>query len=293
MSEWFFVSDLHGCITRFQKLFQEIRAVKPAVVLMGGDLFPSGFNIKNNEPVAYEDFLHDILLPGFLDLMNTMGDAYPRVFLILGNDDRKIEEAAVVEAEKLKVWNYLHNDSATVDGYTIFGYACVPPTPFLLKDWERYDVSRYVPPGSVSPEEGYRTVKEPANLIKYSTIKDDLDTLCARETIENQPQWSKSIFLFHSPPYQSNLDRAALDGMMIDFVPLNVNVGSVAIQRLIKECQPLVSLHGHIHESARLTGHWKEKTGECYSFTAAHDGPELALVHFNPTALEDCWRELL
>jgi len=35
----------------------------------------------------------------------------------------------------------------------------VPPTPFLLKDWEKYDVSAYVDPGCVSPEEGYHRVE--------------------------------------------------------------------------------------------------------------------------------------
>jgi Icc-related predicted phosphoesterase len=41
-------------------------------------------------------------------------------------------------------------------------------------------------------------------------------------------------------------------------------------------------LHGHIHESARITGEWKDQIGRTVMLTAAHDGPELALVEFDP-----------
>ena len=39
-------------------------------------------------------------------------------------------------------------------GWPVFGYNCVPPTPFRLKDFDRSDVSPYVDPGCVPPEEG-------------------------------------------------------------------------------------------------------------------------------------------
>jgi hypothetical protein len=52
-------------------------------------------------------------------------------------------------------------------------------------------------------------------------------------------------------------------------------------------------LHGHVHESARVTGSWKEKIGRTYSLSAAHDGPELAVVRFDTNHLEHATRELL
>jgi Icc-related predicted phosphoesterase len=98
--------------------------------------------------------------------------------------------------------------------------------------------------------------------------------------------------LFHSPPYQTKLDRAALDGKMVDHVPVDVHVGSIAIRRLIEARQPLVTLHGHIHESAELTGSWKDRIGRTHIFSAAHAGPELALVRFDTDDLEQATREL-
>jgi Icc-related predicted phosphoesterase len=80
---------------------------------------------------------------------------------------------------------------------------------------------------------------------------------------------------------------------MVDHVPLDVHVGSIAIERFLTSRQPLVSLHGHVHESARLTGCWRDKIGRCHAFTAAHDGPELALVRFDLENLERATRELL
>jgi len=42
-----------------------------------------------------------------------------------------------------------------------------------------------------------------------------------------------------------------------------------------------VTLHGHVHESARLTGAWQDRIGRTVCLSAAHDGPELALVRFD------------
>ena len=75
-------------------------------------------------------------------------------------------------------------------GHDIYGYAHVPPTPFMHKDSERYDVSRYTPPGCVSPEDGYWAIPRPANEIRYATIMKDLDSLAGERSLE------QAIFLF-------------------------------------------------------------------------------------------------
>jgi Icc-related predicted phosphoesterase len=79
----------------------------------------------------------------------------------------------------------------------------------------------------------------------------------------------------------------------VDHAPLDVHVGSIAIQRFIEDRQPLLTLHGHIHESPRLTGNWRQKIGRTHAFTAAHDGPELALVRFDLDDLDSATREFL
>jgi len=60
-----------------------------------------------------------------------------------------------------------------------------------------------------------------------------------------------------------------------------VHVGSIAVRRFIETRQPHLTLHGHIHESARLTGSWRDRIGRTLLLSAAHDGPELALIRFD------------
>ena len=157
----------------------------------------------------------------------------------------------------------------------------------MLKDWERYDVSRFTDPGCISPEKGQRTVEVDPDEIRFGTIAADLERLAGDRDLAD------AICLFHSPPYRTDLDRAALDGKSVDHVPLDVHVGSIAIQRFIEERQPALTLHGHIHEAPRLTGSWRQKIGRTHAFTAAHDGPELALVRFELDDLENATRELI
>ena len=103
MSYCFFVSDLHGSVPRYEKLFNKVEEERPEVLFLGGDLLPSFFSSFNgNDP---NDFFQDILLEGFLKLKANLGNRYPRVFLILGNDDGAYYEDSIVQAEKLGIWN--------------------------------------------------------------------------------------------------------------------------------------------------------------------------------------------
>jgi Icc-related predicted phosphoesterase len=59
----------------------------------------------------------------------------------------------------------------------------------------------------------------------------------------------------HAPPYDTNIDLAPkLDKNLkpiTDFgVPVMIHVGSRAVREVIEEYKPLLTLHGHIHESS-------------------------------------------
>jgi Icc-related predicted phosphoesterase len=280
-----FSSDLHGRIDRYEKLFRAVETNRPSVVFLGGDLLPSALLL--NSSADADDFVSGFLASQLRRVRKRLGGRYPRVFAILGNDDARFEEAACKALAEDGLWSYIHNSSLDFEGRRVYGYAYVPPTPFRLKDWERYDVSRYVPHGCISPEEGARSVDVPANIVRYSTITDDLAQLAGDNSM------NEAIFLFHTPPHETALDRAALDGKMIDGVPMDLHVGSIAVRRFIESRQPLLTLHGHIHESARLTARWRDRIGRTHMFTAAHDGPELALVRFDLDDLDSAERELL
>jgi len=287
MTLCYFVSDLHGYINRYRILFQQIIQERPAAVFMGGDLLPSKVIPSDASSKSIRNFVVEFLIPELESLRDVLRDELPRIFMILGNDDPKTAEADIWVGESERLWDYIQGRKVNFGGFDVYGYGCVPPTPFQLKDWERYDVSRYLEPGCVAPEEGWHTVPISQDQVQFSTIQDDLQHLVSDDDLSN------AILMFHAPPYQTNLDRAALDGKFIDHVPVDVHVGSVAIRRLVENRQPMLTLHGHIHESARMTGKWIEKIGRTYSFSAAHDGPELALVRFNLSHLEAATRAVI
>jgi Icc-related predicted phosphoesterase len=76
-----------------------------------------------------------------------------------------------------------------------------------------------------------------------------LEKLCAM--VHNM---SSCIFNLHCPPYNTILDTApmldeTLKAVTVGGVIMESNVGSTAVLDAIKRYQPLIGLHGHIHES--------------------------------------------
>ena len=82
-----------------------------------------------------------------------------------------------------------------------------------------------------------------------SVLKKKLDDMTSKlERPEN------SIFSVHVPPYDSGIDAAPkLDEnfkpVMRGGHPVMIPVGSTAVREAIEKYQPLLGLHGHIHES--------------------------------------------
>ncbi len=287
MSTCFFATDLHGHVDRYEKLLASVVCERPTAVFLGGDLLPRATFTPPQVHRRQTDFVNDYLVPTFTRTRDTLGVDYPDIFVILGNDDPRLEEESFITAATDGLWHYVHQQKLFLGAFPIYGLAYVPPTPFLLKDWERYDVSRHVPPGCISPEEGYRSVAAEESEIKWGTIQKDLASLAGEDPL------GRAVFLFHTPPCDTSLDRAALDGKTYEHVALDVHVGSIAVRRFIEERQPLLTLHGHVHEAARITGEWKIRIGRTVCINGAHDGPELALVRFDLESPEAATRELL
>jgi Icc-related predicted phosphoesterase len=273
-----FVSDLHGDEGRYESLFRSIRSEEPDAVFLGGDLL--------SHHAASAEFVEETFLAEVRRLRARSRRPF-RCFVILGNDDPRAFEEIFLEADQRGWIDYVHDRTVPFGPLFVTGYSFVPPTPFLRKDWEKYDVSRHVDPGSVSPEDGHRTVPVPRRRIRYETIAADLERLASSAPAE------RTIFLLHAPPYDSVLDRAALDGRMVDHVPLDIHVGSIAVARLIQDHRPLLTLHGHVHESPRLTGEWRQRFGPTWAFSGCHDGEGLALVRFDTGRLSEAERTIV
>ncbi len=72
--------------------------------------------------------------------------------------------------------------------------------------------------------------------------------------LDPAPAGTRVVVNFHCPPYGTGLDFAAeLDSELRPVIrggrPSIIPVGSKAVRDVIKKYQPVVGLHGHIHES--------------------------------------------
>jgi Icc-related predicted phosphoesterase len=80
------------------------------------------------------------------------------------------------------------------------------------------------------------------------------DVLAAKidAVVASIPDMGRAVFNFHAPPYGTGLDEApALDENMrpIHGGAVMKPVGSTAVKAAIQKYQPILSVHGHIHES--------------------------------------------
>ncbi len=74
-------------------------------------------------------------------------------------------------------------------------------------------------------------------------------------TVTKIRNMATAVFCFHCPPYDSQIDYAPelksdLTPVYLHGRPHMVPVGSKSVRTMIEKHQPLLSLHGHIHESS-------------------------------------------
>ncbi len=139
------------------------------------------------------------------------------IFINLGNDDPEYLFDVLKESEIFKVGE---GEVFDLNGYEIVSYGYVNPTP-------------------------WNTFREK----KEEDIYSDLSKIVSK--INN---YSKAIYNFHAPPYNTNLDNAPLlDENLKPIIRggeiVYTHVGSKSIRKIIEETKPLLGLHGHIHES--------------------------------------------
>jgi len=101
--------------------------------------------------------------------------------------------------------------------------------------------------GNITPWKCPRDIEEDVLLSKLESIASGVKTT---ET---------AVFNLHVPPYDSHLDMApqldknlkvdAHAGTGVMMIP----VGSTAVRKIIEKYQPLIGLHGHIHESRAVS----------------------------------------
>lgn len=243
MAEWFFTSDLHGQSDSYEQVFALAEERRPSVVILGGDLgpHPSGAEGVRRARLFLEGFL--------VEFARRLREHAPgtALALLMGNDDCAANHD-VLERHDGGLWHVLHERVCEFDGVPVAGCSWVPITPFGLKDWERWDDGAdEAPPqlaGWVSVPGGVREFAfDPAR--RTPTIAESLRSLA--ESCDP----ARTLFVIHSPARDTNCD----------VVRGGHHVGSRAVRAFIERHQPPLVLGGHIHESPRVSGAWRDAIG--------------------------------
>ena len=250
-----FTSDLHGETHLYHELFALARRASAEILILGGDLLPSFAPSKRYEDMIsnQKTFIDRFLLPFFKRMIeNTLARL---MFLIPGNWDlgypylfRDPVENIVDLSQKVY---------RLPSGYELIGYPFVPPTPFRPKTYEKMDDRESSWPPQKNPsyirlteQDDHVTPIDPhLYLRQQETIEDDLQCLAAPTDLK------KAIYVMHSPPY----------GTRLDLMRGGHRVGSKAIKTFVEKNQPLLTLHGHIHESPEVSGSFLDKIGTTFS----------------------------
>jgi Icc-related predicted phosphoesterase len=259
---WCYASDLHGHEGHYRELTG--LAASCGALLLGGDLFPRKGHHKGSLDLqlgfvdgAFRSFAEGLAAPGG-----------PRLFVIQGNDDwaGALPRLEALESEGLLT--VLRARPSIMSGIRLFGYSFVPPTPFLLKDFEKRDLKDDPPPG------GLRTVAVTRDGRVVET--DEAGFFGERTSIEEDlAGWTDvagSVCVMHGPPFGSALDRL-YDGR---------SAGSRAVRQFLLDASPRLSLHGHIHESPSVSGRFAEKIGGTLAVNPGQGGDRLSAVRFDP-----------
>jgi Icc-related predicted phosphoesterase len=270
-----YTSDVHGDLEIYRAAGEAAVRLRADALIFGGDLChgsPSGSSLRL--PIEQPEFILYRLSP----LLEKWKLAHPalRVFAIPGNDDCQTVLPALEELEMNELIENLHQESRKLGAYTLVGLSFVPPTPFQLKDFERRDGQRdedhesYAYHCILGTPRGFEVIQD------FESYLDSLPSL--EEELRRLPveDPAHTVAVIHAPPFDTRCD-VLFDGR---------HIGSKAVRRWIEKHQPLLSLHGHIHESPKLSKSFFDRIGRTTLINPGcdHRAPHLVFIDLDNLA---------
>jgi len=238
-----YTTDLHGSTWKYKRLTEIAHEQGADIVINGGDLLPKGGDLFSQDRFIKKELNEHF---AFFE------DAGIDYLCYLGNDDLRIWDN--IFDETCVKYSHVHNIAqrkVRIRDIDFVGMNWVVDYPFQLKDRCRVDKDDYefqfqLGPGVLSTPDGFQRIKD---WFKYArslpTFSQELDKLPVPENM------NKAIYVVHMPP----------SGLGLDVCMNGAQVGSKALYDFLLITQPLLSLHGHIHESPGISGTWKTILG--------------------------------
>jgi len=264
----FFATDIHGSEVCWRKFLNSAAFYKADMVILGGDV--TG---KVMIPIVAHRGYWQVTLRGDTQRMETQEElaeverlirnrgSYPAV---VTPDELQVlseEEGAVDRRFSVEMISSLDRWLDMADGKLRGGEIGCIVNGGNDDIWEIDQVIESSPcvtfaEGKVLDIGGFSLVSMGwTNPTPWDTFREaPEDELAAKiEAVASQvPDMGRTIFNFHAPPYGTGLDEApALDATLrpIHGGAVMKPVGSLAVRDAINRHQPMLSIHGHIHES--------------------------------------------
>jgi len=268
----FFASDVHGSEVCFRKFINAGKAYKANVLILGGDItgkmiipilqkkpgthtadFSSRtWTIRNNEEL--ESFMKMVRNSGYYPYLTS--DIELTELSADGNKVNRLFSELMLET--VRRWVGIAEERLRGTGISCY----VTPgndDRFVIDD--ALNQSDYV----VNPEGRVITIAGACEMIstgfsnitpwktQRELIEDELEKKIEDMAL-NVKHMETCIFNLHCPPFDTLIDKAPQLDETLKVVTRSgekvmIPVGSIAVRNAIKKYQPLLGLHGHIHES--------------------------------------------
>lgn len=277
LTRLFFASDLHGSERTFRKFINAGKFYDAQVLVMGGDitgklLIPIIREKNGHYRATVQDLTEHYTTESELsDLRERLGTLgfYDQVmdedeFNVLQDDPSAIDKLFHQLARKrLEDWVDLAETRLAGTGIKCFITGGNDDDPEVLEAIHRQDTHSFFGcEGEMVQVDDEHTMIS----VGYSTptpwktpreISDDQLGEMIEEMVAKVSDMSRCIFNFHDPPKDSTLDTCPMLDWNTD-PPTPIvkagqivmhGAGSVSVRKAIETYQPMLGLHGHIHES--------------------------------------------
>jgi len=269
----FFTTDVHGSTVVFKKFINAGKFYGAQVLVLGGDMVgklivPMVEQAGGRYHANYLGQIYDVAAGGELEALELKFEnsgLYPVRVTPEEVDAFKADKSLVegrfgrLAAERVSRWLQIAEDRLKGAGIRCYVQpgnddpyeidAAFQPSDVIQNVDGRVvpldDLHEMVSVGAANQTPWYCPRDKPE-----SELAERIETLvCQLKNIE------QAVFNFHVPPHNTNLDIAPeLDENLTPKLSLTggfkmIPVGSTAVRQAIEKYQPLLGLHGHIHES--------------------------------------------
>jgi len=269
----FFTTDVHGSTVVFKKFINAGKFYEAQVLIIGGDMIgkmvvPIVRQADGHFSANYLGKLYDVSEGEELDKLETNlenSGLYPVRLtpeeVQAYKEDRNLVEGRFAELAKSRLSRWLDIAEERLRGTGIRCY--VQPgndDPYEVDSaFHSSEIIQNVDGRLIQLDDDHEMINVgAANQTPWNCPRDKTEEQL-EQMIENVAAKlknpSQAVFNLHVPPFDTNLDIAPeLDETLTPRLSLTggfkmIPVGSTAVRKAIEKYQPLLSLHGHIHES--------------------------------------------